>query len=431
MEFAHVDATKCLGALPSFFLTSIRKDFVRQIMDVYYFKYNCRAPRPFCKISSLSFLPHVMQFNLDWKSIPIDLFFARFAVQYDVASTFDMSQLFDHWQIARSSQQFHHFCDQLFAHRIHVRQNLLVSLKKITTWNISGWRPPTQRGDFKMSVIRRHLKKGPVCLQETRWTSSMTIGMQQRFNAVQICSSDAIPTINGGTSGGVAVLVPTSLQVIATSIIVPGRALAVQVSSRTAKFWIFSVYLHPASKQTELQDICKWIRDGNIPNVPCVVSGDFNRIDSEYPDDWNSFLSLLGIESTIQGKTTFVGPKGESSIDDVLVPTEYMQNSSLWPKVYLEKNYQQSGHATIGVEFQHRPSVSSTESFASHATIPSNVYQPGKDLMDFRQATNETDSVAKLLRRLHSTQEISFRNLQITHWQWFLSEPPARETHSV
>ena len=281
------------------------------------------------------------------------------------------------------------FVTSFFAHRIHVRQNLLVSLKKITTWNISGWRPPTQRGDFKMSVIRRHLKKGPVCLQETRWTSSMTIGMQQRFNAVQICSSDAIPTVNGGTSGGVAVLVPTSLQVVATSIIVPGRALAVQVSSRTAKFWIFSVYLHPASKQTEIQNICKWIRDGNIPNVPCVVSGDFNRIDSEYPDDWNSFLSLLGVESTIQGKTTFVGPKGESSIDDVLVPTEYMQNSSLWPKVYLEKNYQQSEHATIGVEFQHRPSVSSTESFASHATIPSNVYQPGKDLMDFRQATND------------------------------------------
>ena len=106
MEFAHVDAMKCLGALPSFFLTSIRKDFVRQIMDVYYFKYNCRAPRPFCKISSLSFLPHVMQFHLDWKSIPIDLFFARFAVQYDVASPLDMSQLFDHWQIAKSSQQF-------------------------------------------------------------------------------------------------------------------------------------------------------------------------------------------------------------------------------------------------------------------------------------------------------------------------------------
>ena len=334
---------KCLGALPSFFLTSIRKDFVRRIMDVYFSKYNCRAPRPFCKISSLSFLPHVLQFHHDWKSIPVDLFFARFAVQYDITSTFDMSHMFDHWQLAKTSLHFYHYCDQLFAHRIHVRQNLLVSLKKITTWNISGWRPPTQRCDFKMSVIRRHLKKGPVCLQETRWTTSMTIGMQQRFNAVRICSSDAIPTINGGSSGGVAVLVPTSLQVVATSIIVPGRALAVQVSSRTAKFWIFSVYLHPASKQKELQDICKWIRDGNIPDAPCVVSGDFNHIDSEHPDDWNSFVSLLGVESTLQGKTTFVGPKGESSIDDVLVPTEYMQNSSLWPKVYLEKTINNQG----------------------------------------------------------------------------------------
>ena len=394
---------KSLGALPSSFLTSIRKDFVRQIMDVYYTKYNCRAPKPFCKISSLSFLPHVLQVHYDWKSIPVDLFFAKFAIQFDITLDFDTFHLHDYWQAAKSSLQYFELSDILFAHRIHVRQNLLVSLKKITTWNISGWRPPTQGCDFKMSVIRRHLKKGPVCLQETRWTTSMTIGMQQRFNAVQICSSEAIPTINGGSSGGVAVLVPTSLQVLTTSIIVPGRALAVQVSSRTAKFWIFSVYLHPVSKRKELQDICKWILDGNIPEVPCVVSGDFNHIDSEHPDDWNSFLSLLGVESTLQGKTTFVGPKGESSIDDVLVPTEYLQNSSLWPKVYLERNYQQSGHATIGVELQHRPSVSSTESFASHATIPSNIYQPGKDLMDFRQATEETDSVAKLLRRLHST----------------------------
>ena len=275
-----------------------------------------------------------------------------------------------------------------------------------------------------MSVIRRHLKRGPVCLQETRWTTSMTAGMQQRFNAVRICSSEAVPTLNGGLSGGVAVLVPTSLQVLTTAIIVPGRALAVKVSSRTAKFWIFSVYLHPLSKKRELQDICKWILDGNVPEIPCVVSGDFNHVDSEHPDEWNSFLSLLGIESTLQGKTIFVGPKGESSIDDVLVPTEYMQNSSLSPQVFLEHNYQHSGHATIGVELRHRPSVSSTESFASHATVPSNVYQPGKDLMDFRQATQETDSAAKLIRRLHCASDVSFRNLQIIHWQWYLSEPP-------
>ena len=318
-------------------------------------KYHRRAPKPFCKISSLSFIPHLLQIPVDWKSIPVNFFFAKFAVQCDInPSSADIFHLYDYWQIAKNSPQFYQSCDQLFTHCIQVRQNLLVSLKKITTWNISGWRPPTQGCDFKMSIIRRHLKKGPVCLQETRWSTSMTVGMQQRFNAVQICSSEAIPTINGGSSGGVAVLVPTSLQVLATAIIVPGRALAVKVSSRTAKFGIFSIYLHPASKKQELQDICKWILNGNIPEVPSVVSGDFNHIDSEHPDEWNSFLSLLGVESTIQGKTTFVGPKGESSIDDVLVPTEYLQNSSLWPQVYFERNYQHSGHATIGVELRHR-----------------------------------------------------------------------------
>ena len=311
LEFTHIVIMKTLGALPSFFLTSIRKDFVRQITDVYYTKYQCRAPKPFCKISSLSFLPHLLQIPVDWKSISVKLFLAKFAVQCDInPSDTDTSHLYDYWQIAKNSPQFYQFCDQLFTYRIQVRQNLLVSLKKITTWNISGWRPPTQGCDFKMSIIRRHLKKGPVCLQETRWSTSMTVGMQQRFNAVQICSSEAIPTINGGSSGGVAVLVPTSLQVLDTTIIVPGRALAVKVSSRTAKFWIFSVYLHPTSKKKELQDICKWILNGNIPEVPSVVSGDFNHVDSEHPDELTPFCLFLELNLQFMVKLPLLDPEG-------------------------------------------------------------------------------------------------------------------------
>ena len=95
---------KTLGALPSFFLTSIRKDFVRQITDVYYTKYQCRAPNPFCKISSLSFLPHLLQIPVDWKSISVKLFLAKFAIQGDInPSDTDISHLYDYWQIAKNS----------------------------------------------------------------------------------------------------------------------------------------------------------------------------------------------------------------------------------------------------------------------------------------------------------------------------------------
>ena len=119
---------KTLGALPSSFLTSIRKDFARQIMDVYYTKYHRRAPKPFCKISSLSFIPHLLQIPVDWKSVPVNFFFAQFAVQCDInPSSADIFHLYDYWQIAKSSPQFYQSCDQLFTHRIQVRQNLLVS----------------------------------------------------------------------------------------------------------------------------------------------------------------------------------------------------------------------------------------------------------------------------------------------------------------
>ena len=108
--------------------------------------------------------------------ILITHFFAKFQISCEVNSlSYEPSDL---------SLYFYEYCDKLFEHRIHVRQNLLVSLKKITTWNISGRRPPSYGCDLKMSLIRRHLKRGPVCLQETRWSTS-----------VQICSSEAIPTL--------------------------------------------------------------------------------------------------------------------------------------------------------------------------------------------------------------------------------------------
>ena len=185
---------KVLGALPSSFLTSIKKDFVRQMSDVYYANFNCSAPEPFRKITSLSFLPHLLQIHCDWKPIPIHLFFNKFQIDCHVnVSCNDVPVL---WLLASCKNHYvlRPVCLQLFEHKIHVRQNLLVCLRNITTWNISGWRPPSQGCDLKMSVIRRHPKKGPVCLQETRWTTSMTIGMQQRFCAVQVCSSEAIET---------------------------------------------------------------------------------------------------------------------------------------------------------------------------------------------------------------------------------------------
>ena len=329
-------------------------------------------PNHFARFLASLFFLIFCKFTVIGNQFPSLNFCAKFQISCEVNSfSYDLSYLYGCWQAAKISSHFYQYCDELSEHRIHVRQNLLVSLKKITTWNISGWRPPSYGCNLKMSVVRRYLKRGPVCLQETCWSTSMTVGTQQRFNAVQICSLEAVPTLNGGLSGGVAVLVPTSLQVLATAIIVPGRALAVKVSSRTAKFWIFSIYLYPLSKKRESQNM---ILNGNVPEAPCVVSEDFNHVDSEHPDAWNSFLPLLGVKSTLQGKTTFVGPKGESSINDVLISTKYTQNSLLWPKAYLKHNYQHSGHTTISIKFRHRPSVSSTESFASHATIPSNVY---------------------------------------------------------
>ena len=129
-----------------------------------------------------------------------------------------------------------------------VRQNLLVTLRNLVSWNISCWHPLHTGRDSKLTTVRKHLRKGPVCLQETKWTDAMAIGLQQRLPAVRVVSTSAIQTEQGGLSGGTAILIPTSLEVLEVQEIVKGRILGVLVSSRTSKFWIYSVYLHPVSK---------------------------------------------------------------------------------------------------------------------------------------------------------------------------------------
>ena len=61
----------------------------------------------------------------------------------------------------------------------------------------------------------------------------------------RVVSTSAIQTEQGGLSGGTAILIPTSLEVLEVQEIVKGRILGVLVSSRIFKFWIYSVYLHP------------------------------------------------------------------------------------------------------------------------------------------------------------------------------------------
>ena len=421
-----------LGALSKNVLTSIRKDISRRISDVYFNDHGFAAPKCLCKFSSMSFLTHMCEIQAQWKEISFPLFFNHFGIQFEWNSENDNdfdAAFMAHWIQAIDTTAFRDRCDALYQRRMKIRQNLFPCVRNLVSWNITGWWPSNIGYDRKLALVRRYVKKGPVCLQETKWTTGMACSMQQKIPGARIIDAPAIDTDAGGVSGGVAVIVPSSFTVQETCIVVPGRVLGARIQSRVSQLWIFSIYLHPVTKKDELDRFIQWLMSDRLPSLPCILAGGFNKADVSHSSEWSTLLSLVGLESTVHGNTTFTGPKGDSSLDDILIPTEYVMNCSLWPTMRLDRHFINSGHATLCLSLQHKSSVSSTPSLPSHDTIPNSAFQPGKDLEDYRRSGDDGPSVPELIRRLWQVKTPTLRNLQTIHWQWWISEPKRKEPH--
>ena len=421
-----------LGALPDWILTTVRKTYAKALSEHHFRICERAAPAPLRNLQSLSFLPHILGVSGSWKNIQVYNFICSYVNKevplYRTLEEF-CDEFLDLWHTAQISTVFEDHTRILYDYRIMVRQNLLVSLRHVVSWNISCWHPLHTGRDPKLITVRKHLRKGPVCLQETKWTDAMAIGLQQRLPAVRVISTSAIPTEQGGLSGGTAILIPTSLEVVEIQEVVKGRILGVLVSSRTSKFWIYSVYLHPTSKANELSAFRQFLHSTSRSVAPSA--GDFNHADKELSEDWDQVTSILGVETIVKGRATYHCHRGESSLDDILVPIDYIQNNSLWPSVSMEYNFVKSGHFTLCLCLKHRPSVTSSQHFPIHDTIPSTAFQPGKGVVDYRDIP-QRQGLDKLVARL-ATVNPTLLDLQTTLWQWWITEPPRKHTtfHSL
>ena len=110
--------------------------------------------------------------------------------------------------------------------------------------------------------------------------------------------------------------------------------------------------------------------------------GDVNQSDSLFPDLWQQILDNAQGEDIIGNHPTFWGPNGASSLDRVLLPTEYLNRGLIQHQVRYDLHFQTSGHACITISLSHRPPVTSSADLPVHMTIPASVFQPGKDLHD-------------------------------------------------
>ena len=131
--------------------------------------------------------------------------------------------------VLADNMQFQSLCHTLLQHRLQVKKNLLVSLKRLVTWNIGGGAVHRLQEGNKFRIIRRLGNTGIVCLQETRWTEVGATALQQRLTGTHVLHSPANITQDGYLSGGVAMLIPLGFAIDTHVSILEGRLHAVRI----------------------------------------------------------------------------------------------------------------------------------------------------------------------------------------------------------
>ena len=215
-------------------------------------------------------------------------------------------------------------------------------------------------------------------------------------------------------------MIPCSFRLLQEIVITPGKLLAAQVQTRTDCFWVISAYCHPSSAKEDCEALARWLTDHQDHPDPFFIVGDFNHGHHLSFDAWHRILSCAQGDDIVKDEPTFWGPNGSSSIDKVILPTEYMRRGLIQHQVFYDRLFESAGHACISIQLRHRPPVSSSPDLPLHMTIPASVFQPGKDRHDTRQVW---PSLQSLVRRLCLVSQPTFESLQTLLWQWWMSLP--------
>ena len=125
--------------------------------------------------------------------------------------------------------------------QVNNNDSLPTRMQSLFSWNVNSWRT-LDFNEYKLRRCQRLLRKGPVCLQETKWTGIEVEYLYQQIPGIRVCHSAAICCSDRIRTGGVAVLLPPGWKILEELELVPGRAVAVKVQNRTCQFLHVGLY---------------------------------------------------------------------------------------------------------------------------------------------------------------------------------------------
>ena len=385
-----------LGCLNPHAIRSLKKVFKVILQSTFWHRFSFGCPSYISNIRSLSFLPHALGSEGGWRQISVGFLCHALEITTQDLNVYCESPL----SIRSRYPMGHWIAERALEHRLSTHQGLPTRLRHLSCWNINSWQyPKPPQGDSKMRWVKRLVRKGPVLLQETKWTGGQEEILAQYLPGVTVCSAPPIYTELGNPSGGTTVLVPAGWQVGEKTVLIPGKAVAVLLTDRCCQFYLVSVYLHPDQAKEDLCELVRaWTHFDKVTSR-ALLCGDFNRADSADKEGWEQFLHRAALCDVAPYLQTHVSPNAVSSLDRCLISEDWI-SSAQWNPLAKATHTMNFGHKIAQLQLRIRPTVLNNPRHPKHEIIPASVFMPGKD---GNPAGAGTEALQSLIRLLHRT----------------------------
>ena len=144
------------------------------IKEVHFQELSRRCPPHVHRITSLSILPRVFDTHCTTRTLTCH----QLTEEWELPHSDTLSDILRELTLAKHADipsvswtSFMLTCYRILEFRLNTEPNFPRSINRIYTWNLTSWTPQYPSNKHKNNFIRRALKKGPVLLQETKWTN--------------------------------------------------------------------------------------------------------------------------------------------------------------------------------------------------------------------------------------------------------------------
>ena len=329
----------------------IKKMFTCLIKEAFRYRFKFQCPKYLCRVRDLSFLPHLLRCQMSWHEVTL----TQLTLALDIPPN-DLDLALMQPGRLQPEEGTHPVGSRLLSYRLDNNGALPTRMKFFYSWNLSSWTSAAAQ-DYRLRRCRRLLKRGPICLQETKWKGPETEALYQGLPGVKIAHTPAVAFNERASTGGVAILFPPGWQVLEEVVLVKGRCVAALVQDRTCKFYVISVYIHPDNRSGDMEALLRAWRFLEKKSDYAFVAGDFNGMDKHHPQLWEKFLLQFQCSDVYPELATFRHARGVSCLDRGLVPDSLTNSSKLYASASVLVSHVANGHDIVKIKINVKPNV--------------------------------------------------------------------------